>query len=226
MKSLLICFLILCATPSARAIGGGAVVGDGGHGVECGSGWYELLDFYEARRLYGVEPDFDGYRYSPTFNWSAIETARKRVAEIVPVSSDLKAAFDSAIAIDFSNQTSWGNRVDPTTDSGGMVVPLERGCRLVQLARREKRKHGYAYSFNSDAWDQLDPFDAAALILHEGLHMYFRTEKNTLAIRQFVMFASAPENFRRRNAAAFKTLVETRRAVAPSAFSRVGRAGP
>lgn len=211
---------LLLVSGSAFARGGGYSAGDGGHGVQCGS-VVELLDLYEARRLYGFAPDLGN---SSMTNWPyyflTMETARFRFKEAIPLTPHMKKLFGRAEELaQTAERVDWVYGAPRTDDVGPLLVPLHHGCKISQVANHATLRgvNDSRIRINQDLWDGMSEVDQAATFLHESFHDYFHG-KTTLAIRQFVMYLTAPREFRERNRRVFARLVTTRGAVPPKDF--------
>ncbi len=213
-----VCALIFVSTLSSVAYPeGGTSGGDGGHGVLCDRKLsapnrfsLELLDLYEARRLYPrdfspVEPilgparggdlEYIKMRRYLSNALEVLEGELGRTHEVVQRLRTSKDAFESRYEISRSN------------DHLPFLTDLGANCNIIQLALSVSYETVIADRFYTLA---LPDLDLAALHVHERLHGYFRSSSGTHAVRQLVTYTFASKQFRNRNRRLFHKLVRTR----------------
>jgi hypothetical protein len=208
--------------------GEGTTVGDGGQGILCDRysahsnsfvETVELLDFYEARRLYRSawrEPTLDKTIF---VNWSYSRSAcrilgeRKKSVNFISIDTAFLNKFDEACSLELT--TSF-KELPFTEDTGPLLTPLERQCEVVQLAVHSRSGKVY---LNRSYAELLDDQHVAALLLHEVLHGYFTEKESNLVVRQVIAYVFADRKFQSRNRRAFLELLQSRKAVEPSRFN-------
>lgn len=162
MKSLLILLIALLTPATAWALG--YEVGNGGDAVVCqtaGTLQVEILDFYEARVLYGMPLSLAGT--------DPVRIAEDALENFPPSEVARRLAYKKEIR-DFLAQTLFVS--DATlfeiADSHEAIVP--RGCIIRQLAVQRQFGFGKRYAVQKDLWDAMPPVQQAGLILHEVIY--------------------------------------------------------
>lgn len=169
----------------------GNQVGNGGKGVVCGDGAgnitrVEVLDFYEGRILYGLEPVFpDG-----TF----VEKAKAAASRFAVHDSARAWRYTSEIDHFLSNTRYVDSPLIETPDSDHIVAP-PLGCEIRQIAIQMKPTFPGDRLFTIDRtlWSHLGESDKAGLILHEVIYTegIARGHKNSVAVRYLNTIASS-----------------------------------
>lgn len=238
MKYLLLLFLSL-SNPVVYAVDfsplkpvskdGGSSAGDGGHSIWCKSesNFAELLDLYEARRYYHIQPSAASMKLPGVNGWDGLfmfdlTAVVLRAGDALGLSHPfVKLISDSTVAVrsglDFDLQA-----VPITLDPGGSILPIPNDCEVLQAGRRFRPFAGASYRFevNRELLKWMLPVDQEALFVHEIVHEWFSPKllRSTLAERQTVMYLFAHDDFRRRNRNVFRTLIDGGMAVDPAAF--------
>ena len=168
----------LClATATARA---GHEKGNGGYVVVCGPASAELLDFYEARTLHGLQRDLGSATAEVD---GKIEFVLKRLERLNPT----RAARYRTWAADFWKEARGlrGSDLGDIGDSDHIAVPA--GCQAhpavnqrVPLFPEDSR-----YVVNLDLWDRLDADSRAGLILHELVYRELLQQETSVRVRYF-----------------------------------------
>jgi hypothetical protein len=163
----MIALLLALAAP---AFAGGQEVGNGGDAVVCRDAGgnitsAELLDFYEARVLRGIDRDLGDPSLSVDAKTGIVV---KRLAPLSPVRVDvytmwLKAFMDNA-------QFLSGVQLVEVPDSDHLAFPKD--CKVEQLAIQKEPEfpEDKRYTVNKDIWDRLDNDSRAGLMLHEIIY--------------------------------------------------------
>ncbi len=165
------------------AAASGSRVGDGGHGVSCGSSPTVLLDFHEATQGYGRVPFFD---LGASTEQEYLQTFRDRVSEIMGVNHPSLSIFDQAVSLRYTMWFAHGPLA--LTDDIG-VLPLVPGhCILTQVAIRKTGVFNGILEVDESFWQMATPRERALLLVHEGAHGWFAQVGlfEDSAIRQFV----------------------------------------
>lgn len=214
MKLLILFILAMLPAAQLRAApGSGTIVGDGGHGIFCpGEGRNRLLESIEAETLYGFKLDTGLSR-------TAIEDVSLFNNEIIARLDQLDPDHQDQILkslVRFLEEPPSVIFVPKVPRP--VVEPVEvridiADCVVLILARFD---HTYAgrgrAQISKFEYAGLPVEDKIALLLHETLHGFFGPQASTLAVRQAVIYLSAPANFRLRNFSTFKRLLETKTA--------------
>lgn len=126
----------------------------------------ELLDFYEGRFRYGLEPDL-----SAGETWT--EKLEHALARLARVDWELARGFKTEVDSFVDNALFWpGIQLVDIPDSGHIAIP--HGCEIVQIAVQkdpqfpdEKR-----YTVSQDLWDNpaMSEASRAGLVLHEIIY--------------------------------------------------------
>jgi hypothetical protein len=126
----------------------------------------ELLDFYEGRFRYGLEPDL-----SAGETW--LEKLEHTLARLARVDPELAKGFKAEVESFAENALFWpGIQLVDIPDSGHIAIP--HGCEIVQIAVQkdpqfpdEKR-----YTISQDLWDDpaMSEASRAGLVLHEIIY--------------------------------------------------------
>lgn len=195
MKVSVILAFMFCSL-NVMAHGGSGTVGDGGHGVACSDGAVQVLDLFEARRIYSSKW---------AAHYSERETNPNRICEILQekkrklrdfyVDEVVLRAFDDACDTTLKRALP---KLPDTGDYGLLQTTLPKNCKVVQLAFHTQKKFSKIF-VNANFVYYLGDEDLAALILHERLHDALIRLPNTIAIRQIVGFAFADKEFQKRN---------------------------
>lgn len=181
MKSLILTAILLIANTSwAR---GGDEVGNGGNFMICphqqGQSNYELLDFYEARVVYG----YNLLKPNSNLNWK--EQVTQTIAQLENI-SPMRAGLYTALLKEISDGALFlsGGAFTSSEDVGPVLLP--ENCRIQQVATQfiHPVSSHRAFYINSDVWNQLDDSQKAGLVLHEiilaeGVESGHKTSKRT-----------------------------------------------
>lgn len=149
---------------------GGHSVGNGGKGVICRDSEgrilsIELLDFYEARVVRGIQRDLG----APSLSVSEkIRVALERLARLSPQ----RAREYQAQADRFFDEVLFlrGQTLIGTDDSDHISFPS--GCAVEQMATQNEPRlpEDKRYTINQDLWERLDSDNQTGLILHEIIY--------------------------------------------------------
>jgi len=212
-----ICPLLFSMIALAR---GGTTAGDGGHGVIC-EAQAQLLDLFEARHLYGSQPELGNiYQNEELYFFSAVQTAELRMVAVLGKDHPFLKVFDRARALLHDERAILlTDHPSLTTDQGEALVALPKGCQAVQLATRKSwGDNWFHFEVNKDTWKRLARIDRAALVLHEAFHEGFSHPQSTLALRQVILFLTASPQFRSCHAETLRQIVESGQAADPKIF--------
>jgi hypothetical protein len=157
----------LLLTTSAPAFAA-RIVGNGGVGVRCpappGESRTELLDFYQARRAWGMQPALGG---DPSLGYLArARLAVDRIAAVDPARGALYRgwldAFPGEMLVYNDDQ-----HFALINDFGDPL--LQSGCSVVQIAvqRPPENPEDKRYLIDGSLWQRLDENNKAGLVLHE-----------------------------------------------------------
>ncbi|MEK6556247.1 MAG: hypothetical protein AABZ31_13455, partial [Bdellovibrionota bacterium] len=204
--------------------GGASTVGDGGQGIDCDG--KHLLEFYEARNAYGFEPSFGAKFYQDILNnvKTAIHIARKRFQGAYGPNVQVEEGFRLAlhIASHIKANMAWisHRKLKLINDVGPLDVRLPKGCSIFQAAYFQSRTQlKPRIVFYESVFSEFPNNDISALILHEAFHVIFSKENHNKALRQFIIFLSAPREFREKNKELFKILYD-KKTFLPNGFYR------
>lgn len=170
--------LLTAATTYAMA----NIKGNGGDVVACRDQTgaltsVELLDFYEARTLRGIQRDLGPAELKVE---EKIDLALKRLARLSPQ----RAATYRASALGFlkckpmagaESMCLTGQTLSDVPDSNHVAVP--NGCTIEQIViqRDPEFAEDARYLVNMDLWNLLDNDNKAGLALHEAIYREIRT---------------------------------------------------
>ena len=152
------------------AAGGGSEAGNGGNTVVCRDSagkvlTVELLDFYEARVMRGINRDLGDSTLGAA---EKIELALKRLDPLSP----LRANDYRKQALEFDSNALYlpGIQLVPVPDSFHVAFP--DGCAVEQAAVRKTPvfPEDRLYTINKDLWDRMDGDSRAGLVLHEIIY--------------------------------------------------------
>jgi hypothetical protein len=157
----------LCLSTIAVA---GTEVGNGGDVVTCtnpknaAEKTAELLDYYEARTMYGLPSTLKS-------NASVEENLGVLISTIAKTEPE-RAAKYAAWAITFSQEAAFMEDVELTDidDSKHLAFPL--GCKVEQIIIQKEVNYSFdkRYIVSKKLWDLLDNTNRAGLIFHELLY--------------------------------------------------------
>lgn len=163
--------------------GNGNEVGNGGDGVECSDKSIQLLDFFEAKKIYKRDLKFPIGK-----NWFEVaKNTFKRIENLSPqffrqYSKVLSKLKDDLVFVDKA-------KLRDVKDSWEIALP--EGCKLVQLAIQKNDSKGRIQTFISQKyWDRLSVHNRAGLITHEIIYEHFLHlgEKNSIKARNLNSF--------------------------------------
>lgn len=201
----------------SQSFAGVSTAGDGGHVVICDNGKdTQLLDFYEARTYYNFKPRFQRPIYASAYSLFPFD---ENATEIYKRAQLVLGKKHPLLKILANIQTTYRiatkkTKLVPTKDTGLIAGRLPNDCRITQAARRVFLRNKWQIEVERKISKRLSDVDLFGLILHETLHQWFASyTPNTTAVRQAAIYLSAPTKFRRKNAALFRELVETRKPV-------------
>lgn len=229
MKRVALSLLILtiCATSKASVLfveGGATGVGDGGTGVVCsarsGLETYELLDLYEANKLYGLEIPFaPGDRdLAPDSTSYQDEIERLQIA-FESVTGDQTFSSNFVLAAHLS--ISLRNGLATSFDVNPLTIPLEPNCELRQIGFRHSGFARTPVEIDAVAWRRFDLRRRALLVIHEALHDRFPTSfEGAEALRQVVAYIAAPVDFQIANRALIRQVIRTGQPASDRAFRK------
>lgn len=159
---------------NALAEGGGHEVGNGGNSIVCETvnatgektKYAHVLDLYEARELYRLEPvtNTDGLSEKPLARQivSKLEALDETYAQLVRVQLEDVVRKISLLAP--------GQGLTPIPDSFHVSYP--KYCDIKQLANYTKE---FGILIDQDIWNLLDPINRAGLFVHEAV---YKTERD------------------------------------------------
>ncbi|MGZ3768182.1 MAG: hypothetical protein ACXVCP_05795 [Bdellovibrio sp.] len=167
LSSVFSLFLIYLSLP-ALAIGND--VGNGGNVVACRDDHntlksIELLDFYEARILRGIEANFGGPSGSLDQSFNILLS---RLNERNPTRAARYKEWYSTFFKDANLLA--GIKLVEIPDSNHVAIPA--GCKVEQIVNQRKPEfpEDKRYVVNKDLWDALDNNSKAGLIFHEFIY--------------------------------------------------------
>ena len=170
-------------TLSAQA---GTATGNGGHAVVCRNSAYqitrvELLDFYEARLLRGINHNLDSIHG----NWLTKGQAVLKV--LAAIEPDRGALYQNQLAT-FENDTVFMTDADlPPVPDSNHTVGIPRDCRLEQIAvqRAPNFPEDKRFTVNKDLWDVMDDNQKCGLALHEIIYRELLEQGDSVKARYF-----------------------------------------
>lgn len=145
-------------------------VGNGGDVVVCksptGQLTYELLDYYEARVMRGIEINLDSYLANDEKNLALAVLAR--LGKLNPIRQMYYAELVEEFY--YSQQMLRGVKLVDVQDSQHVFLP--EGCYIHQaiVQRNPKFSEDKRYLIDGDLWQKLDLVTRAGLILHEVIY--------------------------------------------------------
>jgi hypothetical protein len=182
--------LPILSAASAEFEGGGSSFGNGGHSVICSNqGQWSApiaLDLYEGR----LE---NSYTYPTSIDFSAEEIAlgfAKKMDKAIGYSDitgrhiSKNSSISSKVRIVAKNLTFEDNEVEFTHDS--RFQNLEANCKLVQTINFQKQ-----IRVSKSLWQEHSIIDQAALLLHESIYWYLRSqgkETDSRRVRRLVAY--------------------------------------
>ena len=186
INTILASLLFFLAALPAHAAGADGV-GNGGDAVTCRRSngsiqSIELLDFYEARIMRGIQHDLGADNLNVE---EKIGIAIERIRKFAP---DWAAKYEEYAKDFFSNTTFLtGTALVDIPDSQHLALPV--GCAIEQIAiqRNPQFSEDKRYVVNKDLWDALDSTNKAGLVLHEITHRQALewAHKNSISTRYF-----------------------------------------
>ncbi len=213
--TLIVSFVVGMKATLSFAGGGGITVGNGGEGVVCktqSQTSIELLDIYEAKRLYPVSGWSDA---SGLYAQAEIENFRASFVGL-PIAEVLQVVFSDALVASRSLQ--YGTHFS-TFDRGFARVEIPEDCKIVQLAMSRKNLPGTMdVLINRPLWEALSPRQQALVIIHEALHQRFPGSSDSVAVRQLTAYIGGDLNFKIRNEEIAKQILSTGQAAADVSF--------
>ncbi len=218
--------------PMVALAGGGSTAEDGGHGVVCERPsssiprtidvQVEILDLYEARKLYGPAHWKNKWLISHDVDNRLLKSACHELKErklalmkLLSIDAELQAAFDDACEIAATAKI--GQHLSLTDDSGELMVKIPHACKVKQFAVYKRTDDRFSVSVDARYIRHFTELELAALLLHESLHTSF-PRGSTVAIRQFVMYAMASRRFQKANLAPAQIIAGCRCEVDKRAF--------
>jgi hypothetical protein len=182
------------AEASPKMIKAGADSSGGGKSVVCREGnspegkilSIEMLDIYEARAMYGLEP-------------AELGSGMRDILQEVKGKLRVATAIGNGIADGIDHLTSRlrilppGTRIEPVNDASPIALP--RGCALEQTAVWVDRGLVVA---DHEHWEAMNERNRAALIVHEVVYDFtrrFGMEKNSRRARKVVAHAFSQFQF-------------------------------
>lgn len=175
------------------ATGGG--LGNGGDAIVCRdrNGHItsaELLDYFEARVLRDLNPEFGNESQSPDQRaLVAVERLERRAPEAFRILREY--------VVSFLSETRMISDIDlpDVPDSGEVLVP--RGCRVEQVAIQHEPRvtRDYRYWINQEIWNAMSRLSRAGLILHEVIYRVALQvgATNSIGVRHLNALMSSPE---------------------------------
>lgn len=170
----LICFLILGSTNIANALGDEKE--NGGDIIFCGPAagpQYELLDLYEAQKLFQ-------WQLIPARGSSTEEIFEERIKGL-EVRDPVRAALYRDFMRSFSHEARFVADSDFTDvpDEGFKAPP--KGCQLRQIVVQYDKPapDGTRYMINESLWNAISNENRAALLLHEFIYREGRLPENS-----------------------------------------------
>ncbi len=141
-------------------------VGNGGNVVFCNSGRIsiEMLDYYEARILRGMNVDVDKAG-------DPINIANQVVRRLLVASPLRRIAYEKYVN-SFMNEARFVSGVELVTVPDSDHIFLPDNCKIVQIAIQKEPEfpEDGRYVVNKDLWDNMDAASKAGLILHEVIY--------------------------------------------------------
>lgn len=187
MKKLVVLALLLMSSVNAHA----DRVGNGGDGVVCRNDQgkitsIELLDFYEAQTLRGINHDLD----KPSLSIDEkVDVALSRLSRF---SSSRAKKYKEQIDSFFSDAVMLSDiELEDIPDSAHIAIP--KGCKIEQMVVQQTPEfpEDKRYVVNKELWDALDNDNKAGLLLHEVILREVLTPfasiyiKNSISTRYF-----------------------------------------
>lgn len=157
---------------------------NGGHVIACdnddGSTSFEMVDLYEARILDLTLVNVDDY-FPPQTN------ALKLIDKLKAVDPVLHAILEAKIN-NFFTFTSIINNFRPAFVDDSFLIGTPPFCSIRQFAVQRHNALGMSVVIDGDLWDQIEPTQQAALILHEVIYEQFidAGEENSVNTRLFL----------------------------------------
>jgi hypothetical protein len=159
---------LLLVSPAFAA--GGQEVGNGGNAVVCRDEGgaitsAELLDFYEARTLRGIQRDLGPPGLSVDEKFGIV---LKRLGRLSPERVSLYTLAHGG----FPRESRFLPGVKLTTVPDSFHVAIPDGCQVEQLAIQKQPEfpEDRRYTINQDLWQKLDNDSRTGLILHEIIY--------------------------------------------------------
>jgi hypothetical protein len=189
----------------------GSEGGNGGGGIVCrdSSGQVtsvEILDFYEARTLRGLNIDLGSEGLGVE---EKIRLALSRLAFVSPIraqryslealalASDAKLASGGA-SNDQLKLSVFLSGVDLTFTEDTAHIAVPSGCKVEQIINQRDQEfpEDRRFTFNRDIWEKMDSLNQAGLILHEviyheALSKFSYIQKTSVNSRYFLSYIAA-----------------------------------
>ncbi len=184
MKQVLIILVgILLVIFSAQA---GTATGNGGHAVVCRNAAnkitrVELLDFYEARILRGINHNLD----SISGNW--LIKGQAVLQRLETTDPDRAALYQNQLTT-FENDTVFMTDADlPPVSDSNHTVGIPRDCKLEQIAvqRAPHFPEDKRFTVNKDLWDVMDDNQKCGLALHEVIYRELLEQGDSVKARYY-----------------------------------------
>ncbi|MES3036786.1 MAG: hypothetical protein V4736_02680 [Bdellovibrionota bacterium] len=221
--------LLLIVLHSTNAFAGGSLFGDGGYAVEClaPASEFNMLEVYEADHFYNdvpVIPTNTVSFFAPIDRVGLIQALSLELVKFKIEAPEFLEYLETEMRIELKAVLVPRTLFKLTTMDWGVVLrPMPASCFIVQAAvqRIEKESEPPVIFINESIWSRFTYTNRAALALHESLHRWFDKEKNTLAVRQVLIWYMAPEKFKHLNASVINDVIKNRRAADSTLFKSV-----
>jgi hypothetical protein len=210
MKSLLLLSFLLSTQLFASK-----EVGNGGDAVVCRNNAgditsVELLDYYEARVMRGIEVNLGGTILSVE---EKVDLALSRIKTRAPK----RFQRYQKLVNEFFEESKFISNIHLVDISDSENVLLGKGCVVEQLAIQQEPifEEDARYLINKDLWDLLSLDHQAGLVLHEiiyfeAIHQFSEPHENSKLVRYFNSFISSDVGANASNKVFYETIIKSK----------------
>ncbi|MDG0815088.1 hypothetical protein [Bdellovibrio svalbardensis] len=140
--------------------------GNGGFVLLCQGQQPQVLDLYEASTRFNLPP-------VPTKSTETLAKASELISRLSGIDSHRAKLFKDWLDGFLGTASFVGGSFAKTPDLGAVLIP--DNCQLEQVIVQQQPSvvNNYRYLINSKLWNQLDPDNQAALIVHELIYREF-----------------------------------------------------